>query len=90
MLLEVDLCERGRALRARLSEPVVHPVDLCVGHASFPQLEAALELRVDGLREALDLVRRELGRERVGRQPGVVEDLVRPGPADAGQGPLVT
>ena len=89
VLLEVDARERRAALRARLVEAVVHAVDLLVGGAALAELEAARELLLNGVAEPLHLFLRELRGERVRREPRVVEDLVRPGPADPGDQPLV-
>ena len=48
MLLEVDLSDRRPADVTRRAEPAVDPVGLLVGGARLAQLEAALELGVDG------------------------------------------
>ena len=89
MLLEVDAGNGRPADVARLAELVVDPVDTRVGGAALAELEAARELGVDRLGEPLDLLRREIPRERVRRELGVVENLVRPGAADPGDRPLV-
>jgi hypothetical protein len=89
VLLEVDAGDRGAADVTGLPEPVVDAIDLRVGGAALAQREAAGELLVDRVRQALDLRRIEVGRQRVGRESRRVEDLVRPRAADAGQRPLV-
>jgi hypothetical protein len=89
VLLVVDVVQRRRADVARLAEPVVDAIRLRIGRSALPQLEPARELRVDRLGEPLDLVVSQLRREREGGQPGMVEDLVRPGAADAGELALV-
>ena len=89
MLLEVDLRDRRPADVARLGELPVHAVRLLVVRAAFAQLEAAGELGVDRLGEPGDLLAVEILRQRVRREPGVVEDLVRPRPPDPGDHALV-
>ena len=64
-------------------------VGLRVVGAALAQLEAARELVVHRRREPLDLLVREVGRERVRRELRRVEDLVRPRAADAGDRALV-
>ena len=64
-------------------------VGLRVVGAALAQLEAACELVVDRRREARDLLVGEVGRERIRRELRRVEDLVRPGAADAGDRALV-
>src|SRR4051812_17921139 len=83
VLLEVDLRERGAADVAGLAEPPVDAVGPLVGGAGLAQLQPALELGVDGGCEPRHFFLVEVARERVGRQLRRVEDLVRPGPANA-------
>ena len=67
----------------------MHAIGLLVAGATLAQVEAALELRVDRRRQPLDLGRRQILRQRVRREAGAVEDLVRPRAADPGDEPLV-
>src|SRR5215211_1074466 len=60
-----------------------------VAGAALARLEAPRELRVDRVRQPLDLFRRELRRQRERRQAGHVEDLVRPRAPDPGEQALV-
>ena len=89
MLLIVDAGDRFPTHVARLTELVVDAVDALVGGAALPQLEAARELGVDRLGEAVDLSRCQVPGQRERRQLRVVEDLVRPRAADPGDRPLV-
>src|SRR4051794_7019433 len=83
VLVVVDARERRAADVAGLAEPVVDPVGLLVRRAALAQLEAARELRVDRGGEPRDLLVVEVRREREGREPRGVQDLVRPRPPDA-------
>src|SRR5262249_6033441 len=89
VLLVVDACDGRRALGARLAEPVVDPVRTLVAGAAQAQLEPALQLFVDRAGEPGDLPVGQLRGQREGGQLRTVQDLVRPGAADAGQRPLV-
>ncbi len=89
VLVVVDLGERRAAARARLAETPVDEVDGLVARAALAELEAARELGVDRRRQPVDLLRRELRRERERRQPRDVEDLVRPRSTDPGEQALV-
>src|SRR5205085_6814787 len=89
VLTEVHARDRRRAHVARLAEAVVNAVGLRVLRPALAQLEPALELDVDRLREPLDLLTVEVPRQRIRREAGVVEDLVGPGAPDPGDHPLV-
>jgi hypothetical protein len=67
----------------------VDPIGARVVGASLAQFESAHELRVDRGCQSLDLLGGQLARECVRRELGGVQDLVRPGPADSGERPLV-
>ena len=91
VLLEVDARERRAALRTRLAEAVVDAVDLPVGGSALAELggcgpssSASESLKSADASSAESSVVR-----RVRRELGVVEDLVRPGPADPGDEALV-
>src|SRR5919204_112311 len=60
-----------------------------LGELALAELQPAFELLVDGGGEARDLTVLEVARERERRQLRVVEDLVRPSAADAGDDTLV-
>src|SRR5207244_4633037 len=68
---------------------VVDAVRARVVRALLTQIEAARQLLVDRGRKPLDLLGLQLARKRERRQLGAMEDLVRPGPADSGDHPLV-
>ena len=89
VLLEVDAGDGSAAVRARLAQAVVDLVRLLVGRTRQAEFQAGGEELADSRREELDLLVAELRRERVGRELRPVQDLVRPGAADAGERPLV-
>src|SRR5919199_699461 len=89
VLVEVDARDRCPALRAGLAEPVMHAVGLLVGRAGEAELHALGERLPNRPRQALDLLAGQLGRERVRRKVGAVEDLVRPSAPDPGELALV-
>ena len=74
---------------ARLAELVVNAVRPFVVGPALAQLEAAQQLGVDRVRELLDLFRRHVACQLVRREASMVEDLVCPGTADAGDHALV-
>jgi hypothetical protein len=89
VLLEVDAGDWRSADGAGLREPVVDAIGLLVARAAQPQLEALGEGLPDRRRQAGDLVLVEFGGQSVRRETGAVEDLIRPGAADAGERTLV-
>src|SRR5439155_10257033 len=89
VLLVADAGDRRAAVRAGLTEPLVHAIGTGVGGAALTQLEAALELSVDRLGQPRHLLVRELRRQLERGQLRAVQDLVRPRAADPGQHPLV-
>src|SRR5215210_869457 len=64
VLVVVDLGERRAAARARLAEAPVHSIDRLVARAALARLQAPRELRVDRVRQSLDLFGCELRRQR--------------------------
>src|SRR5215213_6877745 len=89
VLLVVDAGDRCPADVAWLAEAVVHTVDARVLRAGEPQLEPTEELGVDRLGEPLHLLPVQVAGQRIRRQLGRVEDLVRPRAAYPGQRALV-
>src|SRR5204862_481399 len=83
-LLVVDARDRRAAHVAGLAELVVYAVDALVAGSALAQLEPARELGVDRVGELLDLSRDQVPGQGKRRQLRVMEDLIRPGAADAG------
>ena len=77
---------------AWLSQPSVDAIGALVVRAPVAQLEPPAQFALDRRGEAFDGVRvlGDLRRERKRREPGGVEDLVRPRTSDSGDRALVT
>src|SRR5262249_48386486 len=84
VLLEVDPRDRRAAALTRAAELVVHAIGLLVVCARQAQLEAAVHLAPDRIRQAFEVVARDLARQCIRRKLGDREDLVGPRAADAG------